>query len=502
MNMSEKVEVKKTLTLTGITVNAMALIAPGAFLWLTFQMQAAQVNGQNETTAMDMFAGLVLALILAFLTAVSYSKLSEKYPEAGSGSSYYFAEHAFMNDPSRLSFFSRVAKDVVGWFSHIYYWVYPGVMVAMMATLITYILGQFGITISIPMRSLIAVIFAVITGFVAYRGINGSTFSSLIINVIQITTLVFLTILALIYRIQNPQHVQFVHKTLVSIVAPHSFSNILFQATISILLLVGFESATAFAGEAKSPKSVSKGVILSLVFQGLIFYLLEYFGTNAWLNTSYKVGGKAGIQAAAASDAPIGDMARTLGDSLLNHSGFMLMIIVAVTVVIAVFGSTLACMNTGVRITYAMAKDEEMPSVLGVLDPKYATPHVAVVLITIISAFVGAVGTISVTNLSTITLVSNIGTFVLYGMTNLISFVAFRKDKNRSIVFHIIVPIFGFLANLSMLLSVLYLGILGGGTTKISSILAVLIAAIWGILGVIYLLVRSRKNKIPIFIKA
>jgi len=32
---------KKTLGLTGVTVNAMALIAPGAFLWMTYQLQAA-----------------------------------------------------------------------------------------------------------------------------------------------------------------------------------------------------------------------------------------------------------------------------------------------------------------------------------------------------------------------------------------------------------------------------------------------------------------------------
>ena len=35
------VEMKRSLTLTGVTVNAMALIAPGAFLWTTFQVQAA-----------------------------------------------------------------------------------------------------------------------------------------------------------------------------------------------------------------------------------------------------------------------------------------------------------------------------------------------------------------------------------------------------------------------------------------------------------------------------
>ncbi|HEX3044697.1 MAG TPA: APC family permease, partial [Bacillota bacterium] len=90
--MAEQGEMKKTLNLTGVTVNAMALIAPGAFLWLTYQLQAVQVDPAGKTTGMDMFAGLVLALIVAFLTAISYAKLAEAYPEAGTGSSYYFAE--------------------------------------------------------------------------------------------------------------------------------------------------------------------------------------------------------------------------------------------------------------------------------------------------------------------------------------------------------------------------------------------------------------------------
>ena len=39
---------KKTLGLTGVTVNAMALIAPGAFLWITLQLQAAQTAQLNQ----------------------------------------------------------------------------------------------------------------------------------------------------------------------------------------------------------------------------------------------------------------------------------------------------------------------------------------------------------------------------------------------------------------------------------------------------------------------
>ncbi|MGC9196590.1 MAG: hypothetical protein ACP5IL_14230 [Syntrophobacteraceae bacterium] len=96
--MANQGEFKKTLGLTGVTVNAMALIAPGAFLWLTFQVQAAQVDLAGKTTAMDMWAGLFFALILSFLTAISYAKLAELYPNAGTGSSYYFTEQAMLNE--------------------------------------------------------------------------------------------------------------------------------------------------------------------------------------------------------------------------------------------------------------------------------------------------------------------------------------------------------------------------------------------------------------------
>ena len=88
-------EMKRTLSLTGLTVNAMALIAPGAFLWTTFQSQSIQSNG-GATTAYDMVPGLVFALVLAFLTAWSYGELANLYPSAGAGSSYYFAEAAFL----------------------------------------------------------------------------------------------------------------------------------------------------------------------------------------------------------------------------------------------------------------------------------------------------------------------------------------------------------------------------------------------------------------------
>ena len=115
-------EMKKTLSLTGLTINAMALIAPGAFLWTTFQIQSAQSTG-GSTTAFDMLPGLLFVLILAFLTAYSYSELANLYPQAGAGSSYYFAEAAFLDkEKPHHQRYARVAKLSVGWISHLYYW--------------------------------------------------------------------------------------------------------------------------------------------------------------------------------------------------------------------------------------------------------------------------------------------------------------------------------------------------------------------------------------------
>jgi amino acid transporter len=496
--MSTATGFRKSLTLTGVTVNAMALIAPGAFLWITYQVQASQVDPAGASTAMDIWAGLALALILAFLTAISYSMLSNLYPDAGTGSSYYFAEKAFLDkEESTFHRWARLAKYVVGWISHLYYWVYPGVMVAMMATMIVYVLALFNVNLPAIAQVAVAVVFSFATAYVAYRGISGSTLASLLINVIQIAALVLISVLALSYRFGNPQHVTFLHPTVASVVLPHKLSHVLFQSTIAILLLVGFESATALTAEALHPSFVSRGVILSLIIQGLIAYLFEYFAASAWVNTAYTLKdakGKvlAGFDAAGFSQAPIGDMVRNLGDAMLGGIGFPLLLIIAVTVAIAVFGTTLACMNTGVRLTYAMGRDEEVPAILGVLHGRFATPHFGVWLMAAISAVIGGFGVLSVMNLTAITFLSNIGTFLLYGLTNVVAFVAFRRAPQAHTVKHVVVPLLGAFANLAMLLAVIYLGILGGGDTRTAALISIIASAVWFVLGFFYFVANTR----------
>ena len=494
-------QIKATLGLFGATANAMALIAPGAFLWITYQLQAAATSPSGASVSSDIWAGIVVALAICFLTAISYSELAKLYPQAGFASVTYFAEKAFLDSdgvkrgtPTSLA---RMAKIVTGWAAHLFYWVYPGVMVAMMANLIGYLYSAFGGQIlSTEALAMISTVFAFATGYIAYRGVTGSTKTSIWINVIQLVTLVIFTALAIWYRIYNPQGATtWAFSNGWDVIRPHSLNGVLIQSTLAILILVGFESCTALAAETKEPKTtIPKAIILSLVIQGLFAYLLEYFGAGYMIND--KLTGTAGTQtvtgiaAAAASGAPIGDLVKIIGNSLVPGLGFALMISMALTVAIAVIGTTLSCMNTAVRVTCGMAEDLELPKYLSFIS-KHSTPHTALWTLVIVTSIIGAIGVQSVVGLTGITLASNFGTFVLYGLTCVWTIVAFRKRADYNVFKHGIIPVFGVITNVIMLGAIIYLYAIGNADSKSEARICFYICGGWAIMSFLYVAVST-----------
>ena len=108
------------------------------------------------------------------------------------------------------------------------------------------------------------------------------------------------------------------------------------QATVAILLLVGFESVTSLGEEAINPKKdIPRGVLLSLTIQGLFCYLIEYFAANYFLSSAYS------LAEAKGSAAPIGDMMMIIGNALLGGHGTAFMLMEALTVFLALIGTTL-----------------------------------------------------------------------------------------------------------------------------------------------------------------
>jgi amino acid transporter len=496
--------VKPTLGLLGTTMNAMALIAPGAFLWITYQMQAGATAPDGSSVAADIWPGIVVALAVAFLTALSYAQLAKIYPEAGFASCVYFAEKAFLDSRgekhSGPRSVARLAKLATGWSAHLFYWVYPGVMVATMATLIGYIYTQCsgGKTLSMEALTLIGIVFAAVTGYIAYRGVTGSTITNIWINIIQWVALVVFSGLAIWYRCANPQHAaDWSFSGTLDSIRPHSFSGILVQSTIAILILVGFESCTALAAETKNPKkTIPKAIIIALVVQGLFAYLLEYFAGGLMVGNSLVGAGVdakgaaitlTGMDAAAASSAPIGDMTSLIGNSLVPGLGFGLMVTMAITVAIALVGTTLSCMNTAMRVSCGMAEDREIPGMMSFIHDKHGTPHIALLILILVTSAIGAVGVRSVVGLTGITLASNLGTFILYGLTCAWTIVAFKGRKGEfSVLKHAIIPGLGVLTNLIMVVAIIYLYSIGNADSKSEALICFIIAGAWLLISLAY----------------
>jgi len=538
---SSEAKMKPTLGLTGVTVNAMALIAPGAFLWITFVVQA----GYAYPSGMGMWAGIFFAIVLAYATAISYSELAKLYP--GAGSSYLFAEKAFLNTTHAYRF-ARIAKFVTGWASHLYYWVYPGVMVATIGIMIGYIVGSIApnsMNAGIPgpvFMALIAIISAYAISWIAYKGVVGSTMVNLVINIIQWIALLFFSALAISYRLSHPAGSTGMaldgtskvlsyalsgdtpaHPGAMSVILPHNFNWMMLQATIAILLLVGFESITSLGEEARDPKKdIPRGVMLSITIQCVIMYLVEYFAANYFMSSAYSLADAKG------SAAPLGDMMVIIGNTLLGGHGQAFMLIEALTVFLALIGTTLACINTGARVTFAMGRDEEVPEHFGLLHGDNLTPHRAIWTLATISAILGAyaalfffcgsaapddktiatlphsiwyalgIGSNSTLSalpngLSLVTLISNFGTFSLYGLTNVICIVAFREHHEFNGFKHMVVPVFGAIANFACMAFYIIGPLEGLGSWK-EPIIAVVLSVVWGVYGATYFARNSKRR--------
>ncbi|HEY1221331.1 MAG: APC family permease [Bryobacteraceae bacterium] len=575
-----------TLGLTGLTFNAMALIAPGAFLWLTFAIQ-----GATGSTSPAMWIGIVVALLLCLATAICYAEMAKLYP--GTGSSYYFAEQSFLNHDAMWRF-ARLAKFIVGWASHLYYWIYPGVMVGVMGILCGYLVGTLWPNVmnstnpGILFMMLVAIVFSFAVAYIAHRGVVGATSVNIAINVIQISALVVFAVMALGYRSSHPagtpgwqfdsntgeaytyefatektmvggvatdnivrdaagvpkpkldaagKAVPFLvtypekddkgnflsHGSKASVVGVHNVGWVFIQATVAILILVGFESVTSMGGEARNAKrDIPIAVIVSLLVQGLFCYLFEYFAANYFLNAGYT------MQNATGSAAPIGDMMIIVGNATFGAGGGrVFMLVEAFTVFLALIGTTLSCMNTGARVTYAMGKDKEVPEHFGFLHSNNLTPHRAIWTLAAISAFVGCVAVAMIfgdasaptdaaikalpqgiwssfgytthdgmaampNTLLMVTLASNFGTFLLYGLSCVICMVAYHKHPNFKVIRHFAVPVFGLVANLACMAFYLVGPFMGYGT-KMEPLLALGIAAVWAIYGGIYFTRAGKK---------
>ncbi|MGH9857313.1 MAG: APC family permease [Acidobacteriota bacterium] len=288
----------------------------------------------------------ILAGFFACLIVLCFAELGSRYDRTGGA--YLYAHEAF----------GGVFAFLVGWM----YFLARISSVAALSNAMVDFATYFG-TIQTPLRVTLILLTFLFLGGANYIGIK---FSSRAINVLTAGKLIplFLLIGAGLFFVDW-----------------QTFSGITFPPVkplfetllLAMFVFSGFEIVAVPGGEIVNPqKNVPHGLLIGTIFTIIIYFLIQVVvvATHPDLNNARSPL----AEAAAQFLGPWGGNLISAG-AIFSTLGCMLLLVLAAP-----------------RILYAMSLQEQMPVLLQKIHPRFRTPHVSIVLITVLAALVAVSG--------------------------------------------------------------------------------------------------------------
>ncbi|MFS2281096.1 APC family permease [Microbacterium sp. OR21] len=308
----------------------------------------------SESAGGMLWAPLVVALLLALLTAGSYAELVTKYPRAGGAA--VFAERAFRSP--LLSFlvgFSMLAAGVVS---------AAGLAIAFS--------GDYLATfIDVPVIPA-AMVFLVLIGLLNARGIRESMGTNLVMTAIELTGLVIVIVVVAMFvgggggdlgrATELPEGVG-------------AAGAVLGGAIVAYYSFVGFETSANVIEEVRQPSRVyPRALFGALVTAGIVYVLV-------------------GIASAAA--LPSSDLQESTGPLLAVVEATGVSVpswLFSLIALIAVANGALLTMIMASRLAFGMAEQGLLPAPLGRVLPRRRTPWVAIASTTVVAMLLTLIG--------------------------------------------------------------------------------------------------------------
>ena len=319
----------------------------GAGIYALMGVLAVEVGGM-------LWLPLIVALLLALLTAGSYAELVTKYPRAGGAA--VFAERAFKHP---------LVSFLVG-----YCMLAAGVTSA--AGLAIAFAGDYFTTfIDLPV-TVVAVAFLLIVGALNARGIRESMGANLVMTAIELSGLVIVIAVVAWFMtggggdtsrvIELPEDAGLATATLAgAIIAFYSF--------------VGFETSANIIEEVKNPSRVyPRALFASLITAGVVYVLVGLASSIA---------------------LPADELSESTGPLLavVEATGIGIPVeVFSLIALIAVANGALLTMIMASRLAFGMAEQGLLPQALGRVLPHRKTPWVAILATTLVAMGLTLVG--------------------------------------------------------------------------------------------------------------
>lgn len=352
---------------------------------------------------------LVVALIIALLTAGTYAELITKYPHAGGAARY--ADRAF--GVPYLSF-------LVGFLM-----MASGITTA--AALANAFAGDYLAAIIDVPAAPTAVVFIILLTLINLRGVRESLGANLVASVIEVSGLVIVIVLAAVFigggggdpaRLLefSPDKAPVEGVFAASIIAFFSF--------------LGFEAAANMAEEVKNPSRAYPRALFGAIGTAAIVYLLIALGAAMILPAADL----------ASSTGPLLDVVAATGIALPPW-------LFGLIALVAIANGALLFMVMASRVGYGLAESGLLPRAFSRVLPNRRTPWVSIVAVAVATiglTFLGDVATLAETTVLLLLLVflsANVSVLVL------------KKDKVEHTHFSVprVVPVLAIIASIVLL---------------------------------------------------
>ena len=426
---TQRVQLRKTLTLVQVVMMGLAYLQPMT-IFDTFGIVSGLTDGHVATA-------YIFALIAVLFTAVSYGKLVQRFPSAGSA--YTYAQKAI----------SPHVGFMVGWSSLLDYLFMPMINILLAKIYLEAIFP------GVPSWIFVVALVGMMTAF-NLRGIKVVANLNSIIVVVQVAIMV--VFLGLLVRgVYMGEGMGTLATTKPFFSENAHVVPMITGATILCFSFLGFDGISSLSEETPNAgKVIPKAIFLTALIGGIIFVVVSYF-----------------LQLYFPDISRFKDPDASQPEIMLYVAGKFFQSVILCFSCVTVLASGMAAHAGVSRLLYVMGRDGVFPEKLfGYVHPKWRTPTFNVLL-------VGAVAMSAVTfDLVTATALINFGALVAFTFVNLsvISQFYIREKRNRTLKDHInylVLPVIG-----ALTVGALWLNLESSSMT---------LGLVWGAIGLGYL---------------
>lgn len=402
----ERNQLRRVLTRWDLIVYGVILLQPTAPLSV-FGVLSDRAHGHVVTT-------ILLALIGMLFTAVSYGRMAQAYPSAGSAFTYVSRE------------LNPVLGYATGWGMLIDYVVNPLIVIVWCSK------AAMNFVPEIPYPVWAVIFFALFTTLNLVGIKNSARINGALTAVLTAVVFVFF-ITATRYLLHHDHSAPGFFSRPFFDPSTFKLNAVLGGTSIAVLTYIGFDGISTLSEEVENPRrNILFATVASCLMIGVLSAIEVYLGQLVW-----------------PASQPFRDVDTAFVDVAARTAGPWFFAVMNLTLLLANFGTGLGAQLGAARLLYGMGRSNALPaSFFGALDPKHRIPRNNVVLVGLVALF----GAFFI-SYGLGAQILNFGALIAYMAVNLAAFVRYYLRASERRARDLWPPVIGFLTCLLLWLN-------------------------------------------------